>query len=269
MTHHGVSEIVKRFKQYNSDINEVFEDYLFVEYYYPLIHKEIKKKNIPIMDFESAYTDYKVEFKNDFIYGVIDRTLKKSNPVRTFIETVTLTENYLHSIIYRIYRDFPFKLETRDEVDGQREKLLKLIISCNDKEEMICRIAEEKIRSIFYGNPVDFFEKDKARIGIGTYIKDNYKKALEEYSEIIARRNIIIHNQGRVDSKYIREVSNCTLNAGDRPIIDKEYLRNSIKILRTLSLIATNLALENSYGAKVKRKFQDYIDKFDKQYKNK
>ena len=269
MTHHGVSEIVKRFKSYNSEINEVFEDYLFIEHYYPILHKKIKDGTIELMAFESAYTAHKAPFKKDFIYGVISRMTRKSNPVRSFIEAVTLTENYLQSIIYRIYRDFPYKLETKDEVTEQREKLLRLIIKSADKEEMINKIAEEKIRSIFYGNPVDFFSKDKAKIGIGTFIKDNYKKALEEYSEIIARRNIFIHNEGKVDNKYIKEVNNTTLQPGGRPKIDKEYIRNTIKILRSLSLIATNLALTNSYSAKVKSKFQYYIDQFDKEYKGK
>lgn len=270
MTHPGVSEIVKRFKRYNSDINEVFEDYLFIAHYFPILHKQIKNGKVEIMQFESAFTEYKAPFKKDYVYGVIDRMIKKSNPENAFIDSVTLTEDFLQSITYRVYRDFPFKLETKDESQDQKEKFIKLLLTCNDKEEMICRIAEEKIRGIFYGNPVDFFEKDKARIGIGTYLKDNYNKALSEYSEIIARRNIYIHNHGRVDSKYLKEVTITPLQLDDKPIIDKEYIRHTIKILRSLSVITTKLVIEKTYGApNIKTRLQEYIDKFDKEYKNK
>jgi len=269
MTHPGVSEIVKKFKQYDSNIHGVYEDFLFIEHYYPILHKLIKKEEISLMQFESAYSDYKTPFKKDNVFGVIDRMTKKSNPIRSFIEVVTLTENFLQHITYRVYRDFPFKLQTKMEADTQQQKLLNLIISSIDREEMINKIAEEKIRGIFYGNPVDFFEKDKAKIGIGTYIKENYKKALDEYAEFIARRNLLIHNNGRVDNKYKREIKSTTYDIGDRPLIDKEYIRNSIKVLRTLSLIATKLVLEKTYVSSTRPKFEDYIKKFDKEYKNK
>ena len=62
-----VSEIAKKFKQYNSDLFEVWEDYLLLDFYLPHIHDSIKKEVIPDLPFDSLFTAKKVPFtKNLF-----------------------------------------------------------------------------------------------------------------------------------------------------------------------------------------------------------
>lgn len=271
-THPGVSEIIKRYKSYSAEIHEVFEDFLFANHYYPILHEKIKNDEISLMRFESALSTYKAPFKKKFIYGVIDRTTKKTAPIRSFLSAVSLTENYFQNITYRIYRDCPYKLQTSIESEEQQSKLVKVIIDSIDRDEIISRIAEEKIRSIFYGNPVDFFKKDKARIGIDRELNTYYKKALEKYAEIIARRNIFIHNEGAVDSKYLREVKGSTFSKGDKPTIDKNYLKESIQILHGLATIVTDQAVSDNYprfDKSVNDKLTRYFNRFEKNWKNK
>ena len=87
----------------------------------------------------------------------------------------------------RLYRDYPHKLESKEETVDQQFKILKVIIDSADKEEIIERLTEEKIRSIFYGKPSDFFKTDKAKVGVGNYLKATYNLALERFEEIMAR----------------------------------------------------------------------------------
>ncbi len=51
------------------------------------------------------------------------------------------------------------------------------------KEEIIEKLAEEKVRSILYGNPLDIFEKDKAKLGFGTFFKDLYQDKLIQFEK--------------------------------------------------------------------------------------
>lgn len=268
--YHGVSEINKKYVSYYSQIFEVYEDFLFVEHYYPELHNFLKEDKISLMKFEGVTTNYVSPFRKEFIYGVIDRTLKKTNPLRSLYEAVALTENYLQDLTFRIYRDYSHKLSTTDETPEQKEKLLKVILESNDKSEIITKIAEEKIRGIFYGKPSDFFTKDKAKIGIDKNIESYYKLAIEKYQEIIARRNIITHNNGKVDRKYLREVKNPIYKLGEKIKIDKAYLRESIQVLHGLATVATKQALEANYPtAAINQKVIKYFDRFEKDWKGK
>ena len=79
-----------------------------------------------------------------------------------------------------------------------------------------------------------------------------------------------MHNEGKVDRKYLREVSGAAFKLGEKPVITKDYLRDSIRVLLGLSAITTQLALKNNYDASaISRKFRAKIYLFDKEYKGK
>jgi len=266
----GISEIVNKYKAFCTEIFESYEDYIFQEFYLPELHQQLKKGTIPLLDFESVYSNRKTPFKKNFVYGVISRQQTKIIGQRALLRAVSCTEDFLQKVTFRVYRDFEGKLETPMETSDQQSKLIKLIIDSSDRNEIIGRISEEKIRGIFYGNPSDFFEKDKARIGLNNYFKDNYKLALEEYKEVIARRNILTHNNGHVDRKYLREVRNTTFKLDEKVTITKAYLKESIFLLHGLSTIVLEQVIKNNYGAtKVKERYKAYIRSFDKKYKGK
>lgn len=266
----ATSEIVKKYKAYCAEIFESYEDFCFQEFYLPLIHKKIKTNDLPIMDFEVLHSNAKYPFMKNKLYGVISRQERRIIGERTLLAAVSATENFLQKIVFRIYRDFEHKLETTNEAIEQQAKILKIIIDSSDKQEIINRISEEKIRGIFYGNPVDFFKKDKARIGYGKYFADNYEKALNQYAEIIARRNIIIHNNGKVDRKYLREIPDTTFRLSEKIKIDKQYLKETIILLHGISTVVMQQAILINYKKNIKReKVKDYIKFFETKYKGK
>lgn len=204
------------------------------------------------------------------MYGIISRQKRKIIGFRCLLDAVAATESFLQKVTYRIYKDFEYKLETSLETSEQQAKLLTIIIDSSDRSEIIEKIAEEKIRGIFYGNPADFFEKDKARIGLNSYFKDNFKLALQEYKEIVARRNIYAHNGGRVDRKYLREVKNSPFSLGQKLSVDEAYLRKMIFLLHGFSSIVVNQVIVNTYGAiSLKYRFSLYVKRFEKIYKGK
>ncbi len=265
----GISEIAKRFKAYNKSMMDIWEDYTFLDHYLPLLHQDIKNGEDPTFKRIHLYNDSRTKYDKQDLYGVIDHLLKKITPQRALIESVSITEHFLQDITFRVYRDFDFKLQNSFESPEQSNKLLKVILNSSDRDEMIYKIAEEKIRGIFYGNPVDFFKKDKAKIGIDDYFKNNYLQILDKYAEIIARRNIYAHNNGKVDRKYLREVKDTDLDLGRVAIIDQEYIRECVIVLRGMSVVTTKLVIENTYQAEntnktIEKKFKT----FEKLYKD-
>jgi hypothetical protein len=160
-------------------------------------------------------------------------------------------------LVFKVYLDFPGKLRSlrQGETDGadRQQKLMEVIFESLDRNEMIHKLIEEKVRNIFYGNPIDLFSKDKALVEFGSFFKNNKATLLGELAEIIARRNVTMHNDGRIDRKYLREVPNSKLNLGQKATIDEKYLGRALLVLKDLAadaaqLVATNIYKEPLFG---------------------
>jgi hypothetical protein len=265
----GISEIAKRYKAYNKAMMDIWEDYNFLNYYLPQLHNDIKTGGTPEFKLDHLYNSRQSTYDKKDLYGVIDHLQKKIIPTRALLEAVSATEHFLQDITFRVYRDHDYKLQNSATTPEQASKLMNVILGSADRDEMIYKIAEEKIRGIFYGNPVDFFMKDKAKVGFEDYFKNNHQNTLKIYAEIIARRNIYTHNNGKIDRKYKREVQGTTLRLGQILEIDKEYIKEVIIVLRGLAVSVTKLVIENTYrSTNTNRSIERRFNTFEKLYKD-
>ena len=251
-----------KFKAYEKSMRDVWESYNLVQHYMGLSKDEVKKGNFNGLPSPSLWGNNVKIIKKDDTYGAISHLRDKSNPRRTLINAVAIFENYLSILTTIVFEDFPGKLishENSKNEDGY-QKLLKNIVESIDKNEIVKRIVEEKVRSIFYGKPSSYFRNIK--LEFGNHFTSNFKDELEIYEEITARRNIIIHNNGKVDRKYLREIKGSGFKLGQTVPIDSEYLRNAIMLLLGLSAEATGVVLRKVYKSdvrgvvlKIERKF--------------
>lgn len=275
----GEIKIAKRFKAFRQSIMTTWESYTFLNFGLDFIDKEIKAEKFPQFELEHLSNlktgkDYKRHFDKKTLLGVVDHLIKKLNPERAILEPVAYIESYLQDLCEFVYKDYPERLLGKDseknnsEQDKQQGKLLGLIIKSIDRDEIIDKIIEEKIRGIFYGNPLDFYIKDKANIGIGDYFKNNHQNTIKILAEIVARRNIYVHNQGRVDNKYLKEVENPMFRFNEKAKLDEDYIRESIIILRGFAAVVTKLVIENTYKKKcTNATINDNSNSFIKSYK--
>jgi len=258
------------FVNYRRDLINVWRDFLFTQFLVERYRQEVSKnKKTMTLEIENHNNNSIKSFKLKDIDGICNRITKSTNARRTLISSVSLTENFLQDLARAVYKTYPEKVNSKDtaEAIGQQIKLMQVIFDSTDKTEMIDKIIEEKIRGIFYGNPIDFFEKDKAKLGFDNIFKDKYPNALQQYAEIINRRNINIHNDGCVDRKYIRETGS-TFRLGSKPIVDKVYLKPSIMLLLGLSSVSTKIVLEKVLSATKCHKFIiSGFNRFDNDYK--
>lgn len=247
MSQHSVTKIHRRFKGYNKDLRDIWESYCLVDYYMGTVHDLVKAGNIPPLPMQRLNgRSISLDQKNTF--GGISHLTRKANPRRTLIAAVSLFEHYLGFLTKTVFQDFPGKLTNAGPTaEKEQENLLKLIVTCSDRAEIIERIVEEKVRGIFYGKPSDFFLKDKAKLEFGDIFKSQLASEVEKYEEVTARRNAIIHNDGCIDRKYLREVKNSTLTLGQVVPLEPTYLRESIKLLQTLSAKATEAVVVYVY----------------------
>ncbi|OBU13993.1 hypothetical protein CTM88_09825 [Photobacterium aquimaris] len=245
----SVPKIATRFKNHQKEIRDIWESFCIIEFYMPKVQECIKDDILPPLNVDLLFDSViKTNSKGD-TYGALHSLSVKSNYRRTLLESVLTFEDYISDLIEIVYLDYPQKLSVKDNDDSSvsgYQKLLKVILDSGSKDEIIDKVVEEKIRGIFYGNPLDVFEKDKAKLEFGTFFKDNCKEELKLFKSIIALRNIVAHNNGKVDRKYIREADkNATL--GQTVQIERQFLKDAIYNLSLLSTYATSLVLENIY----------------------
>jgi hypothetical protein len=150
----------------------------------------------------------------------------------------------------RAFRDHPGRLTSGTDVEqsGRELKLLDVIVNSSSRAEMLEKLIEERVRSIFYGAPSDFFLKDKAKLKFGDYFSSNCPNAVAKFVEICARRNVLIHNDGKVDRKYLREARNSNVNLHETISVDLQYLRDALLTLRGLCATAGILVCERVYS---------------------
>ena len=74
-----------------------------------------------------------------------------------------------------------------------------------------------------------------------TYLKKNLKlnldyvtEKLPELKEIIARRNIIVHNDGIVNNVYLSQVKDEDLKKGDKLTVSRSYIDSAIDLIETI-----------------------------------
>lgn len=273
----GQIRIAKRWSAYWQSIMDCWETYSFMIFAIEKVNIHLKKDTLGQFTLDHLSNKYLSNVKKRYYdksstFGITDRIIRKVNPVRALIEPVSLTEHYLQDITEIVYKDFPERIlgkgSSGEESDKQQDKLLDIIIKSSDRDEIIDRICEEKIRNIFYGNPIDFYVKDKSNIGIGINLKSQYSQTMIQLAEIIARRNIYVHNNGRVDRKYLREVQNPAFKLDEIAILNLDYIQESIFILRGVAALTTKGLIQNTYGIACQSKqINDCTNTFDKFFK--
>lgn len=103
------------------------------------------------------------------------------------------------------------------------------------RDEAIQRFVEEKIRGIFYGDPVGIFRSDKLRLDPKLAIQTKCDSELVIYQELVGRRNVLVHNLGKIDHKYVRENPTTSFSPEDRVAIDRTYLQTAFRCMNVIA----------------------------------
>jgi hypothetical protein len=117
------------------------------------------------------------------------------------------------------------------------------------KEDAIEKYIEQKLIGIFHGNPSDAFvryknnkqPKDgKLNLDTGSYLHQQCENELKFYVEMTKRRNVIVHNEGIINRRYLQGVPHDSiyklqLNDKVEKEMDTQYLFEGTKALHKLA----------------------------------
>jgi hypothetical protein len=248
--------ITVRFKYLRQNLRDLWESYNLIAWYLPHIHRLVKADSLPTLTVRPLQAPSAFVLKKERTFGAISHLRDKVNPRRVITDGISLFEDFLGDVVECVYRDYPMKLATNQLAETQdgSPKLLDVVLRSSDKAEILDHLIEEKIRGLFYGKPKDFFQRDPAKLEFGDYFRVRFARVIEEYAEVTARRNLIVHSGGKVDRKYLREVKGSPLRLGQIVPLEEDYLFRVLGLLEGLAAACAGLVIGAIYGEKPRGK---------------
>jgi hypothetical protein len=87
-------------------------------------------------------------------------------------------------------------------ISSTEKESLDFILNFDSMEELRSALAEKKIERLFYGGMEDIEEFFQNRLGVEIFAEEEARERAERLKEY---RNLIVHNRGRVNSKFLKE----------------------------------------------------------------
>ncbi len=182
--------------------------------------------------------------------GSVSEPMKKDNTskkhtLQTMLEMIfsRLIDNfnkYLVDIIEEILLIKPEILSSREQTISTEE-----VLEIGDYNNLIHYLIEKKIRSLSYKGLEDFRRWCDSK-GIPFDVK---QKEVPTIKEMLATRNIIVHNRCLINKAYINIVGKTAFSEGEKREIKLSYLNKAYDSL-TKVVFDTDLMVIEKYGVK-------------------
>jgi hypothetical protein len=176
------------------------------------------------------------------IFVPLERKLFRQFPelvrVLGLLYLVAIFESYLVDIVRAILLTCP------DTLKSGRQFTAETIIKLGDQKQIISYLAEKEVEDLKgFSAVVNYFD-EKFNINLNAS-----GVSVKNIVEILATRNIHVHNRGIVNQRYLELVGGSTLKVGAYKPVTEEYLRDSIGLIRTL-VGFINTKVQRKYFAK-------------------
>src|SRR5260221_23785 len=108
----GAGNVGTLFSKLNTALNEVWEDYVALNFYLSETHKQLKQSKTSQLSIPRLVNNPRSEpLGRNAIFGIISRIRDKASGRHAFIDGVSLFENFMSKLVYHVYMDFPGKLK--------------------------------------------------------------------------------------------------------------------------------------------------------------
>lgn len=212
---------------------------------------EIKRYSMAAMSFLAAKDDIGIILDNKFnksFTEIIDREFSNKEDFKSSFRQIQFEylvcfcvdnlNNYLADTLRFIFLSKPETLRSSDKIEVSE------VLKYNTIEEFAGYLAIKKADELTYGG-IERMKKymiDTIGLKLITSPEDS-----EILSRAVAFRNVIVHNRGKVNERYMKETNNKDLQLGERLSIEKNDI---VEIWKSLPRIAEliNEAVSEKYG---------------------
>jgi len=254
-------------KNYRHRISQMWENYCLVSHYAVALHQPVKTGQIAVPTLPDIFGRGEQTLTISRVLSSLGSLTQRHHGYVTFVYVVSAFEQCIADTVSCVYLRQPQLMDVvnpNQDTSTQDLKLLKIVVNATTWAEIIDQVAEERVRSIFYGNPMDVFLKDKCRMSLGSWFTDNCSDEMTVLREIIARRNVVVHNDGRVDRKYLRETKASTA-IETKLDVDFDYMRTVFQIVIQVAGCFSALVLRNLFKQKLKGFLRETLTRYEGQ----
>jgi len=129
----------------------------------------------------------------------------------TLQQFVSIFESFLHDVIRVWLIAYPGRLSSR-QLSG------KDVLRLADKAAMLDELIERELREVFYDRPVNWFDYLKQL----TKIHSPEIAQIQQFAEIKATRDILVHGRGIVNAYYLEKAGDLSRSQPGQPLVIPE-----------------------------------------------
>jgi hypothetical protein len=130
-----------------------------------------------------------------------------------YVHLVTLFEAALSDIIRTTLMYKPNILKSKRQISYED------VLSEPDMASLLLKIIDKEISDMTYGSTEEIIDYLKNKLHLPVVFSDEEHLELET---IKAQRNLLVHNQGRIDAKFLKKINSGDFSLGDSIIITGE-----------------------------------------------
>lgn len=215
------------------------DTYIFINQAIPILEKEKKSYHSSLISgkdskyFVPSIKKTKYAYRTDKeLQNIYNRFIRYDLFKAILSSCISDFEDFLCITLEEILREYPHKINTSiTGINIKKEINISKILLYKDIDSLINQIISETIIHISYLSPSKYFEYFKIISGVNIP-----KDLLNKYFELKASRDIIIHNNSKINNVYLSKSGNLARGKlNETLIIDQNYFDQSIALLKRIS----------------------------------
>ncbi|WP_339709846.1 hypothetical protein [Cyclobacterium amurskyense] len=139
------------------------------------------------------------------------------------------------------------EVEAKSRKESQEDKKIdfKDILKASSLEDLYNQIINQRLYKLFYASPADYFNYLESTIQVKLK-----KSTIEDYIEIKATRDLLIHNHGKVNNIYIQKTGDKARTKDTRQTIsiNEDYFLKSTGVLKMVVRDSYEIATKKYLG---------------------
>lgn len=219
-------ELVDFVSNYSKNIHFIMLNAVIVPHTQHLI------ENPPVTNEEAG-----IPFSKEEIKEAWDYFQKKVNPEEFYYmvsqdyvkRDIEIFEFYLTRMLLRVFLEKPGTLKNSEKIE------IGEVLESKNLEEVVQKIAVKRVNELSYSGLEGIIDFLNTKLGLGY---DKKSTSFMKAKELIEIRNIITHNQGLVNSLFVKRTGRKDIKIGDRFPLNIPY---AIDAARQLEEVVINL----------------------------
>ncbi|MDZ4658330.1 MAG: hypothetical protein SH868_12195 [Bythopirellula sp.] len=225
-----IDEITRLRDETLSSLDTIHNYYFHTKSAWRIVQQVVRKGN-------------KFTIRNRATGSIVDET-ELSGLAQAYVTGLLASATFQHfvSVLERFVSDFLslWLTEYPNSLSGKELKF-KTVLDATDKNKIVATVVEKELLELAYQRISDWFLYLEKIAQLGCPISDQ----IERLTEIKASRDVLVHNNGIVNSVYVgKSMGRARFVDGDKLVLPEDYHRDSWELIKQVVKDVSNAAIK-------------------------